>query len=40
MGVDRRSALHAFRSGPEGSVGWSFAVTFRSGYGIGLIVLG
>jgi hypothetical protein len=40
MNADRRSALEALRSGAEGSVGWSFAVTFRSGYGIGLIVLG
>jgi hypothetical protein len=39
MGVDRRRALQAFRSGPEGNIGWSFAVTFGSGYGVGLIVL-
>jgi hypothetical protein len=39
IGVDRRSALEAFGSGLEWSIGRSFAVTFRSGYSVRLVVL-
>jgi len=39
IGVDRRNALEAFGSRLEWSIGWSFAITFRSGYGVRLVVL-
>jgi hypothetical protein len=39
IGVGRRSALKAFGSGLEWSIGQSFAVTFRSGYRVRLVVL-
>jgi hypothetical protein len=39
IGVDRRSALETFGSGLEWSIGQSFAVTFRSGYSVRLVVL-
>jgi len=39
LGVDRRSAPEAFGSGLERSIGRRFAVTFRSGYGVRLVVL-
>jgi hypothetical protein len=32
--------LEAFRSGFERSIGRCFVVTFRGGYGVGLVVLG
>jgi hypothetical protein len=37
--VSIKGALETFRSGPEWSIGWSFAVTFRSGNGVRLVVL-
>jgi hypothetical protein len=37
--VDRRNALEAFGSGLEWRIGRSFGITFRSGYGVRLIVL-
>jgi hypothetical protein len=37
--VNRRSALEAFGSGLEWSIGRVLAITFRSGYGVRLIVL-
>jgi hypothetical protein len=39
IGVDRRSALEAFGSGLGWSIWRCFAVTFRSGYGVRLVVL-
>jgi hypothetical protein len=40
IGVDRRSALEAFGARFEWSIGRSFAITFRSGQGVRLVVLG
>jgi hypothetical protein len=40
IGVDRRSALEAFGSGLEWSIWWCFTVTFGSGYGVRLVILG
>jgi hypothetical protein len=39
LASNRRSALEAFGSGLEWSIGRSLAVTFGSGYGIRLVVL-
>jgi hypothetical protein len=39
IGVDGRSALEALGGRLEWSIGWSFAITFRSGYGVRLVVL-
>jgi hypothetical protein len=39
IGVNRRSAPKAFGKGLEGSIRQSLAVTFRSGDGVGLVVL-
>jgi hypothetical protein len=38
IGVDRRSALETFGNGLEWNNGQSFAVTFRSGYSVRLVV--
>jgi len=36
---NRRNALEAFGSGLEWRIWWSFGITFRSGYGVRLVVL-